>query len=111
MEAGIDQFEVVDSGSTSIQSGKQLNDDHVQLFPNPASHHLQIKLNDAETNSPFLIKGSIYNAQGQKVKTLKQTGQDIANQTFNVESLQPGIYFLEMVTDDHRITKKFTIVR
>ncbi len=111
VEAGIDQFQVTDSGATSIKNGKYLGSSQVQLYPNPASHKLRIKANDADNHSPVLIKGSIYNAQGRKVKTLKQTGREISGQTLNVESLQPGIYFLEMVTDGHHINKKFTIVR
>jgi len=111
VEAGIDRFQVIDSGSTSIQSRKQLQNTHLLLYPNPASHKLQIKINDAENHSPVLTKGSIYNAQGQQVKTIKRKGQAISGYTINVESLKPGIYFLEMVTDGHHINKKFTILR
>ncbi|HLW63247.1 MAG TPA: T9SS type A sorting domain-containing protein [Flavobacterium sp.] len=68
------------------------------LYPNPASDILNIRLESNFT----LEKVTVYNNLGQMIKTTKET-------VVNVENLSPGIYFVEVLTDQGKGTKKVII--
>lgn len=65
---------------------------NIKLYPNPVKDILKINLSDNETISEI----NIYNAAGQKLKTVsKQT-------EINVESLSKGLYLIDIKTDKNK---------
>lgn len=112
VEAGVDQFKVSDSGTTSIIDGTTEQNTKIHLYPNPATHQLRIEIKNAEKLSALTKKGTIWNAQGQQVKSFEQKGDDATlEKSINIESLPTGLYVVKMVIDDHQFNETFTIVR
>lgn len=72
----------------------------VQLYPNPASNALNIKLSENVT----VIRTSIYDLMGHKLL------QGAFEPTISVEGLAEGMYFISLITDEGQvITQKFII--
>ncbi|MCW3806198.1 T9SS type A sorting domain-containing protein [Plebeiibacterium marinum] len=74
----------------------------VKLFPNPATSNVYLKLPDS---TPKLIE--LYNISGAKIKSLQ--AYDEAN--VDVSQLCNGIYFIQIVKDNFRVTKKIQVNR
>ena len=72
----------------------QVNDNNILLYPNPAKYNLSVQTSETIN----LI--SIYNSTGQLVQT------EIKN-TFSVENLPAGIYFLQAQTENGISIVKF----
>lgn len=75
----------------------------IQVFPNPASEAFYI-VSPAGTAGAY----NLYNAQG-KVCASAQL-QDHTN-IIPVNQLQPGLYLLEVITDQQRVIQRLSIVR
>lgn len=75
------------------------------IFPNPASDIVNVTLNDKISGKVTL---NIYDAQGKLVQTKNtyKSGSQM-QQTFNVKSLSPGVYNLEIVTETEKKNLKF----
>lgn len=72
------------------------------IYPNPAKEVININTSN-DMNIEHLI---VYNAIGQVLFTKKTLFQ--SNNKINITSLQEGIYYLTIITEDsHRYTKKF----
>lgn len=69
-----------------------------KIYPNPATDILNIDLNE-DLN---LEQITIFNNLGQKIITTKQV-------TINVENLATGLYFIEVMTNQGKATKKVLI--
>lgn len=82
-------------------STEQFTADEVALYPNPADDVLHID-ND---NSAKIQSIMVYNLLGQMVKTF-QTKLDLSI-AIDVSMLKAGTYFLEIVSDQTKTTKKF----
>lgn len=67
----------------------------LEIYPNPVSDFLNIKLNTKEN----LQKITIYSADGKLISTFK----DLRN---NVQFLSPGIYLTEIITDKNKYYQK-----
>lgn len=63
----------------------------IQLYPNPINDNLTIK-----TNRIILDKVTIYNFQGQKIKSVRIENNLSENTQLNVSTLSNGIYFVEL---------------
>jgi len=76
------------------------NKNNIQIFPNPAKKSITLI-----SPSEFKIKEvTIFNPAGQVVL------QDILQEeTVDISSLQPGLYFVEIITDRGNIRKKLII--
>jgi hypothetical protein len=79
------------------------------VFPNPASEELTMK-GKMKTGAATEIR--MFNSQGQCVleKNYTASAEDFSF-TFNVGSLEPGIYFLQLRSDDTLTTEKIVISR
>jgi len=75
------------------------------IFPNPASDVVTVTLNDKISGKIIL---NIYDAQGKLIQT-KNTYKNSSQlqQTFNVKSLSPGVYNLQIVTETEKTNLKF----
>jgi hypothetical protein len=91
------------SQSTSVQEVKQQLTASISIYPNPVSSILQIAASD-ETGQTENVK--IYSAIGQNVisQTIPNAGKSIL---VNVESLQKGIYFLQVTGNSSTYIAKF----
>ncbi len=83
----------------TLSSNSDLYKSQIKIYPNPAQNQLFIEL--SSTNSP--TKYVIYDQIGKKVGI----GNIISNQqTVDVSTLKPGIYFIEIGKVTHKIIKK-----
>ena len=69
--------------------------ENFNIYPNPATDVLNISLDD----NLILEKVTIYNSLGQVVKTSKDA-------VVNVENMVSGVYFVEVITNQGKATKK-----
>jgi len=86
---------IFDLGTASNNS---FSNEAFNIFPNPAIDFLNISLD----NDQILEKVIIYNNLGQIVKTSN-------HKVVNVESLSPGIYFVEVATNHGKGVKKLIV--
>lgn len=92
---GTKPFVFVDKASMTINMTTGINDLNqnlnVSIFPNPASEHLNIQLDDAlET----ITEIRIYNELGQKVVELDKLNSSLT--TIPLGNLQNGVYFIRL---------------
>lgn len=73
----------------------------VEIYPNPSTGLYTIELN--ETTEASI---EIYNAMGNKVQDVKQTG---AATSFNLTGLSKGIYFVKVVANGKQMSKKIIL--
>lgn len=94
----------------------EIDEDRVEIFPNPFKKRINIRLNISCNNSQ--TRAAIYNVLGQKIKDLHvmygtlgaseytwDGHDDYGNRTPN------GIYFLNIFTTDTVITKEIILLR
>ncbi|MEO9532358.1 MAG: T9SS type A sorting domain-containing protein [Crocinitomicaceae bacterium] len=93
----------VTSFSTASISKNDLNA-NISVFPNPATDQLNLSLTEDVLETIQTI--TIYNSVGQLEETLSSTSKQI-----NLSSYTPGIYFIQINTDNAEITKKFVITK
>lgn len=72
------------------------NDSKVIVFPNPSNSFIQIK------SASTVDKLTVFDSLGKVVPLQTQNNNEI-----NVENLANGIYFIEILTDNETIYKKF----
>jgi hypothetical protein len=81
----------------------------VEIFPNPASHELQINFN-SKTEGQYSL--DIFNMMGQLVKQINVEKTPGNNSILiNVSDLSQGTYLLKMGEGDNRINKRLVITR
>jgi hypothetical protein len=81
-----------------ILSNNQFELFKINIFPNPANTIVRIDLN----SNLELILIQFYNQFGQLIKEVKQT-------TINVSQLASGIYYIHVLTEQGKSTKKLVI--
>jgi hypothetical protein len=81
----------------------------VELFPNPVSGN-QISLN-LHVKSKSLVSLRLTDAIGKTLQ-VKNLGiiQGIITEHISVAELSSGIYYLEMMADENKITKKISVI-
>ena len=79
----------------------------ISLFPNPAADSIAIKTGVGFT-TPLVI--TIYNAIGQKVKTLNAFQNDI-NSNYSISDLKEGIYLFHFKSENFAKTIKLVVKR
>ena len=100
LEAGIDQFQVVDSGI--INSNGISFEQQFIVFPNPSSNGGYVKFSESQNNYSSL---EIYDLSGRLVEKLNIVGKD--NIQFG-NALQPGAYLLQLAGNGkHSSIKKW----
>lgn len=80
---------------------------NVELFPNPASNAITVK---GTLDNPTDTRVVVYNSIGQVVSdnNYKANGS-MFYETISLDKLSSGIYFMHIINNGERITKKFTI--
>jgi hypothetical protein len=96
------------SGLLSVKEIVLLDENkEISLFPNPAKDSISIKTGIG-FKTPFVI--TIYNATGQKVKTLNASQNNI-NSTYSISDLKDGIYLFYFKTENFAKTIKLVVKR
>lgn len=105
----------VDSPGDSIQFSYKYNSPnavrelkrsitHFNVWPNPATEHLSIQLNDQSE-----IDGDVFllNLLGQKIKSIKVSHASIIS--LNVSDVPKGIYFVSLRSEEGIFTERITV--
>lgn len=93
--------EVAVSGTGIIIIGaNELQTSDVRIYPNPAKTELFISGMDG------LKTVQIQNSNGQRLIQMESTDQTIHLST---EKLTPGVYFVNIITDKERVTRKLVV--
>ncbi len=86
------------SGMIGVNESSE-TDNHITLFPNPATDQLTIE------NEKFTMKsGQVYDSMGKEVKRFPVNA---TSTTLDISDLQKGIYFLKIETETGTVTKRF----
>jgi photosystem II stability/assembly factor-like uncharacterized protein len=96
-EAQMGYIRVIPASGNSIED---LNNLQVTLYPNPATNTLTISTDLNLKNGQL----QIHNAQGQLVI---HSTFDVQRSTFDISSLNSGIYFLSLTNGTEVVSKKF----
>ena len=92
------RFEVIFSNnSTSIENISNTSST-LSVYPNPATDVLNISV----SNGTKVNNVNIYNVSGKLVTTAKVTANQI-----NISELNNGVYFIEVLTENGKLTTKF----
>ena len=76
-----------------------------EVYPNPISNNLKL---DIGIKMPTKITLNIYNQMGQKLIMEQINIENTKTIEMNISSLKPGMYFLEIISDDgYQIARKF----
>ena len=92
------QFQSVCSATTSINNILKKN--QIQLFPNPTTHLLNIKL-----ENPQAVAFEVFDIYGKKV--FEKAESFNADFQLPIEHLSEGIYFLKVKMDGEEVIQKF----
>ena len=96
------------SGLLSVKEIVLLDENkEISLFPNPAKDSITIKTGKG-FKTPLTI--TIYNATGQKVKTLNAAQNNI-NNTYSISDLSEGIYLFQFKTENFAKTLRLVVKR
>lgn len=94
-----------DNGITTVKENE------TSIYPNPVKDKLTLTFNVAEENSNASIE--VYNLFGSKVKSFDIESLDLGANTVEInlanESLQNGIYFLNLTVNGEKTTKKLIL--
>lgn len=81
----------------------------LSLFPNPTTSALQLLIKGQINGQASAI---IYDSAGRPVKTLFREKSLLSgsNNHYPITGLKAGVYFLQWVSSDERLTKKFVVI-
>ncbi|MCF6356722.1 MAG: T9SS type A sorting domain-containing protein [Draconibacterium sp.] len=77
--------------------------ENVNIYPNPSSGQLNIKLNNYKQE---VVEMELFDVSGKLI--LNSTLTESLN-NFNIESLQPGVYIIKLSNSGISVTHKFLI--
>ena len=101
-------YAIDDISVTRCASGineNQLPNDFISVFPNPASEQINLQL----TQATPVLSISILNAIGQEIEKISSPQDNNGAITLKTQKLEPGFYFLSVLTGQGRAIKKVTI--
>jgi hypothetical protein len=84
---------------TNIHSNTSNNINHIQLFPNPANDKITMNLPNNESNCSVRV----INSSGILVKYKESV---VDNEQINLADLSKGIYLIEIIYNNQKITKE-----
>lgn len=89
----------------SHATGEKLNLTNSVIYPNPAKDVINVNLNEKVSGKITL---NIYDAQGRLLQT-KSIDKNIsrAQESFNIKTLSPGLYTLQIMTTTEKTNLKF----
>lgn len=83
-----------------------MTDLNVLIYPNPANTNIQIELKNADVKIKSI---EILNAIGQKVGIMQNV--NAATASYHVDKLASGIYYLQIMTDQGNVVRKFEVIK
>jgi hypothetical protein len=83
-----------------------LNENNINIYPNPASNQVNINIKDNYLNENIEI--SLYNSLGLKVKDISNSGLN-KSVSFSVSELPGGCYFVRINNGKAVISKPIII--
>jgi hypothetical protein len=95
--------------STNIEDGV-MSDDNFRIYPNPVMNQLNVELRDVSSQN---LRVELFDVLGKKIiefSELKQAG-NVRTLSYDVSSLEEGIYFLSIVSGNEKITKKIQVIK
>jgi len=84
--------------TTTNLSTENLGGETLSVFPNPASDVININADQARVN--------IYAVTGELVMS-----KVVANNSLNIEKLTAGVYMLEVVTENNKLTERLVVTK
>ncbi len=89
---------------TGVKEQTNSGQNKINIWPNPAQHHIQLQLPTHFTNTPYQY--SIFDTKGQQILTANgQQGIDIPE--INIANLPKGLYFVKIQNNSIEQTVKF----
>ena len=101
------QTVVFDPEAECLTSTKDLaGERNLQIYPNPVYDVLNVSFELLIIDDVEII---IYDLFGRRLyfERLNHNGSSMINQVFNLNDLTPGMYLLEIISGDQRVTQKF----
>lgn len=100
-----DYITVKEDGTISIN---EISDSKVNIYPNPTSDFIHIKLNSSFEKD---VKVSVYDAFGKKINDITQIkeGNNLLNLDFSQKA--QGIYFIHITSDKTNIIEQVSIIK
>ncbi|HTB31273.1 MAG TPA: T9SS type A sorting domain-containing protein, partial [Bacteroidia bacterium] len=100
----------VNSVTIGINEIKPVDNDEVNIYPNPNNGNFTIALSHAELVSASQTNMEVYNVFGEKVYAtfLTQTPKEALSEV-NLSALPNGVYFIRIVNREANITKQVVI--
>jgi hypothetical protein len=98
----IDDVSVValDSVPSGIAPPGLPKGEELLVWPNPATDVVRFRVSDSSTSVGMTVR--VLDAVGRAVRTLRLSKGNGAENAINLNHLPPGIYFLELTTDEGR---------
>lgn len=92
-------FRVIDTSFTGVS---EIQEDNFAIYPNPATNILYIQFKNQIPSAEI----KVLNVLGETV--LYQTINNVSNTRLDIDRLNNGIYFLQIIKDGNNFTRKFT---
>jgi hypothetical protein len=92
-EASFDRFSI---SNYSILTTKELENDEIQIFPNPTNQNLTIQ------GLEFGNSLELYDLKGNLLVEIKYTNE---NETINISQLSDGMYFIQYKGKSYKLIK------
>lgn len=94
-------------GTTAVES-IVANEKQLRVYPNPANTKAVILWNGTAAKTATVI---VANITGQVVLTAQLNTNGVESSEINVAQLQPGLYFMNVISGDMHYTQKLSIQR
>lgn len=95
----VDAFAAINATEEYDYINESIIDNNVNIYPNPAENEIHISSEDR------IEEVTIYNVNGQQ--TIVNGQQSTTESIINISSLNAGVYFIKIKTDNQIITKPF----
>lgn len=99
------------SVGAALTSTKELNvlENKFKVFPNPTSDLLNVQLNLDKPAQTAIVR--LFDLSGKMLQQWKYDNIQKERLEYNVNSLNSGTYFLQVITEDGAGTKKFNVIK
>lgn len=100
-------FARIDDNSLPLALNEPKKEPGFSVYPNPAGDKINLQLEDALRQAQGDIH--LYNVLGKKVKNISGTSLNERETRIDVSDLPKGVYFIDLVTGEGRVTKKIVL--
>ena len=98
----LDAVGVINAGTKLVSINSIVTENNILVYPNPAKHHINIKVNSQVSIS----NACIVDVSGRMVKQIHNINSD---NTIDVSLLQTGVYFIKLQSANNTIIKRLII--